>query len=71
MQYHYHRITFNWNEYRSHIWFENDLRNGDCVQDTLERAGNLNKNSNSLYQLKEGGAETNEKKPLLFSEHSP
>lgn len=48
------------------------MRNGDCVQDTLERAGNLNKNSNSLiYQLKEGGAETNEKEPLLLSEHSP
>lgn len=46
------------------------MRNGDSVQDTLERAGNLNKNSNSLYQLKEGGAETNEKEPLMLSEHS-
>lgn len=26
-----------------------DLRNGDCVQDKIERAGNLNKNSSSLY----------------------
>lgn len=49
MQYHYQRITFNKNEYRSRISFENDLRNGDCVQDKIERAGNLNKNSSSLY----------------------
>lgn len=48
------------------------MRNGDCVQDKIERAGNLNKNSNNLiYQLKEGGAETNEKEPLFLSEHSP